>query len=205
VSAVYAVRCNFSRPDLEGRWHAWYNGPKTDEMLAKPGFLSGQRYRAAGMDQAITYLALWVLESPEALKTPAYTAQWGFADWSAHITDWSRNLYRAPDGDACAILDVPAKGALYFAALDAVPADEAEARRRAFEAARPDVTWLPVIGLDMSCPAIGVRVLPAIGQPPDPLPPHLAAGIRETLYAPLAACRCAGSLRSTPSRAPGGA
>ena len=49
MSDVYAVRCNFSRPDLEERWHAWYSGPKLAEMMTHPFFLSGQRYRAAGV------------------------------------------------------------------------------------------------------------------------------------------------------------
>lgn len=185
MSVVYAVRCNFSRPDLEDRWHAWYNGLKTDEMLAKPGFLSGQRYRAAGMDQAIKYMALWVLESLEALKTPAYTSQWGFADWSAHITDWSRNLYRAPDGDACALVDAPGGGGLHFVACESVPEAEAESRCRDLEAKHPQLTWMPVVGLDRSCGVIGVRVFPDLHRPPSSVFEAPVIGMRETIYRPI--------------------
>ena len=193
MSFVYAVRCNFSRPDLEDRWHAWYNGPKTDEMLAKPGFLSGQRFRAAGMDQTIAYLALWVLESPAALKTPAYTSQWGFADWSAHVKDWSRNLYRAPDGDTCALVDVPAGGGLHFVAYEAVPEAEAEVCCLDMHAKHPQLTWMPVVGLDRSCGIIGLRVFPDMQRLPSLLFEGAAPGIRETIYRPVSAQRRAGS------------
>src|SRR5712692_10411375 len=96
MSYVYAVRCNFSRPDLEQAWHAWYSGPKLVEMMTHPLFLSGQRYRASGLDQRVIYLAAWVVESPAAFETPQYRASWGFADWAPHITDWSRDLFRVP-------------------------------------------------------------------------------------------------------------
>ncbi len=185
MSYVYAVCCNFSRPDLEDRWNAWYGGPKLAEMLTQPFFLSGQRYRAAGLDQTIKYLALWVVESPEAFTTPVYKKNWGFADWVPHITDWSRNLYRAPDGDVSAMLDVPPGGGLYFAAFDGVPAPEAESRRHALEAKRGDVVWMPVMGLDKSCPVVGFQRIADINRPPEPLPREMAAGIRETIYRPI--------------------
>jgi hypothetical protein len=185
VSFVYAVRCNFARPELEERWNAWYGGPKLAEMVTQPLFLSGQRYRAAGLDVTITYLALWVVESPEAFTTPVYKKNWGFAEWAPHITDWSRNLYRGPAGDASDLLDVPPGGALYFAAFDGVPEAEAEARRRALEAKRGDVAWMPVAGLDRSVPAIGFLKIPDAGRSPATLPPDLAAGIRESIYRPI--------------------
>jgi len=185
MSFVYAVRCNFSRPDLEDRWNAWYGGAKLAEMVTQPLFLSGQRYRAAGLDQTIKYLALWVVESPDAFMTPVYKKNWGFAEWVPHITDWSRNLYRGPAGDVSDLLDIPSGGALYFAAFDGVPEAEAEARRRALEAKRGDVFWMPVAGLDRSVPAIGFLKLPDAGRPPTTLPRDLAAGIRETVFHPI--------------------
>ncbi len=159
MSHVYAVRCNFSRPDLEQAWHAWYSGPKLAEMMTHPLFLSGQRYRASGLDQRVIYLAAWVVESPAAFETPQYRASWGFADWAPHITDWSRNLFRGPESDVSDLLeDLRAK--------------------------RPDVLWMPVVGLDRSCPAIGLRRL-AAGAEAAPLPDTLAAGIRQTVYTPI--------------------
>lgn len=70
MSFVYAVRCNFADAELEDKWNAWYSGPKLAEMMTHPLFLSGQRYRAAGLDETIKYLALWVVESPDAFTTP---------------------------------------------------------------------------------------------------------------------------------------
>lgn len=185
MSFVYAVRCNFSRPDLEDRWNAWYSGPKLAEMLTQPFFLSGQRYRAAGLDQTIKYLALWVVETPEAFTTPVYKKNWGFAEWASHITDWSRNLYRAPDGDVSAMLDVPPGGGLYFAAFDGVPALAVESRRHDLEAKRGDIIWVPVVGLDRSVPVVGFRRIAEVSHAPEPLPSELAAGIRETIYRPI--------------------
>ena len=185
MSFVYAVRCNFARPDLEERWHEWYSGPKLAEMLTQPFFLSGQRYRAVALDQIIRYLALWVVASPEAFATPVYKKNWGFADWTPHITDWSRNLYQAPEGDISALLDVPPGGGLYVAALDWVPAAEAESRLQALEVRCPDVAWMSVTGLDRSCPAVGFRRFDDLSRPPQPVPRELAAGIRETLYRPI--------------------
>ncbi len=202
MSFVYAVRCNFARPDLEDRWHQWYSGPKLAEMVTQPLFLSGQRYRAAGLDQAIRYLALWVVESPEAFTTPVYKKNWGFSEWTPHITDWSRNLYRGPEGDLSDLLDIPPGGALHFVAFDGVPAAEAESRRRALEAKYPDLLWLPIAGLDRSCPAIGLRKLPDASLPPTPIPRDLAAGLRETIYRPITDRRRA--LRSSSPSPPEG-
>lgn len=196
MSYVYAVRCNFTRPDLEASWHAWYSGPKLTEMMTHPLFLSGQRYRAAGLDQRIAYLALWVVESPRAFETPEYRASWGFAEWVPHITDWSRNLFQGREGDVSDQLDVPSEGALYVAAFDGVAADEAERRLALLRVERPEILWMPVVGLDRSCPAIGLcRLGP--DAPATPLPPSLAAGIRETVYRPITPRRRS-SRRPTP-------
>jgi hypothetical protein len=191
VSIVYVVRCNFTRPDLEADWNAWYNGPKTADMLSKPLFLSGQRFRAVGLDRTVKYLALWVLASAEALTTPEYKARWGFFDWTPHVTDWSRNLYRAPEGDLSPLLRVPAGGGLYLAALDGPPGSEPEAGRRALQAERPDILWMSATGLDRSCAAIGLTSVSDVTLPPPRLPPGLASGIRETLFMPISEYRTA--------------
>jgi hypothetical protein len=136
MSFVYAVRSNFTQPDLEAAWHAWYSGPKLAEMMTHPHFLSGQRYEAVGLDQTIRYLALWVVDSPGAFTSAPYKASWGWAEWKPHISHWSRNLYDAGDRDMTALLDVPTGGGLYLAAFDDVPEVDTEqlqataARRR---------------------------------------------------------------------------
>ena len=184
MSCVYVVRSNFTRPDLEDKWHAWYSGPKLAEMVTHPHFLSGQRYEAVGLDQTIRYLALWVVESPDAFTSPEYKASWGWAEWKPYISHWSRNLYDAGERDMTALLDVPSGDGLYLAAFEGVAEAEAEKRRAQAQATRPEVIWMPVVGLDRSCPVIGVQKLadPATATP---LPAWLAAGVRETTFRPL--------------------
>ncbi len=172
---VYIVRCNFIAPDQEAAWNNWYSGPKIAQMLAKPLFQSCQRFhRVTGNWR--NYLALWALQSPQALKTPEYTAQWGFAEWSSHITDWSRDLF---DGGDAAATDfaVPPDGALQVASFDGVAA----------EAARPmianvDLTWLPVIGLDRHTPLIGLRAL-AFAATASPL--NGSSFVENAIYRPI--------------------
>jgi len=184
MSFVYAVRSNFTRPELEENWHAWYSGPKLVEMMTHPHFLSGQRYEAVGLDQTIRYLALWVVESPDAFTSRQYKASWGWGAWKPYISHWSRNLYDGGDRDMTALLDVPPEGGLYFAAFEGVAEGEAEGRRQHAQAARPDAIWMPVAGLDRSCPGIGVQKL-ADPAKATPLPRPLAAGVRETTFRPL--------------------
>jgi hypothetical protein len=183
MSFVYAVRSNFTRPDLEAQWHAWYGGPKLAEMMTHPHFLSGQRYEAVGLDTTIRYLALWVVDSPEAFTTPEYKASWGWADWKPYISHWSRNLYDAGDRDMTALLDVPVGGALYLAAFENATAD-AEPWRLMAQDLRGDVIWMRAVGLDRSCPLLGVQRLADPGKV-SPLPPALAASVRETTFRPL--------------------
>ena len=47
MPVVYIVRCNFSDPNKEWDWNDWYSGPKIKQMLAKPFFRTGQRFRMA--------------------------------------------------------------------------------------------------------------------------------------------------------------
>src|SRR6185312_11496025 len=115
---VYAVRCNFAGGAArEAAWHEWYDGPKLRQMLELPLFLAVQRFAAAALDARRKYLALWQVASPDAFGTAEYRAQWGFAEWTQDITDWSRDLYRGPD-DVGAILDIGADEALYLAVFD---------------------------------------------------------------------------------------
>src|SRR5262249_23191530 len=104
------------------------------------------------------------------------------------ITDWSRNLFRGPESDVSDLLDVPSDGALYVAAFDGVPDTDAPQRLEDLRAKRPDVLWMPVVGLDRSCPVIGLRRLAAGAEAaplPDTLPARPGAGIRQTVYAPI--------------------
>jgi hypothetical protein len=178
---VYIVRCNFAAPEKEAAWNAWYSGPKIAQMLAQPYFLSCQRFkRAAGAGR--DYLALWTMQSPEALTTPEYKAQWGFSEWTPDITDWSRDLFDA-GGASERVFAIVAAGALHVVSFDGASEDEAIAARAAL-ARPPNTMWLPVIGLDRHTPLIGLSPLPdesAVRLPDD------AAGpcAQQAIYRPI--------------------
>ena len=179
MAFAYIVRCNFTEPDREAAWNAWYGGPKIVQMLAQPYFLTCQRFRRAaggGRD----YLALWTVTAPEALKTRQYTSQWGFADWERYVTDWSRDLFdarSAPD-DA---FGVPARGSLHVVSFDGINADEAEAARATVAARLRGMAWLPIAGLDRHTPLIGLQTLPDSGSLVD----RRDGKIQEAIYRPI--------------------
>jgi hypothetical protein len=164
MAFVYVVRCNFTAPAHEQAWNAWYGGPKIAQMLAQPHFRTCQRFhRAVGVGR--NYLALWTVASPDALTTPQYVSQWGFAEWAPMITDWSRDLFDAGAAGVDAFAVAP-RGALEVVSFDGATAEDANAARAALADAAPDMMWLPVVGLDRHTPAIGVRPLPDAAAPP---------------------------------------
>ena len=182
---VYIVRCNFTEPAKEQAWNDWYSGPKIVQMLRQPYFRTCQRFRRAsgtGRD----YLALWTVETPEALKTPQYLSQWGFSEWSPMITDWSRDLF---DGGAAGeqAFAVASDGALDVVSFDGMSAADAQSVRDRTVA--PDTLWLPVIGLDRHTPLIGLRPRSGAGAPVT-LP--AAAGSQQATYRPISAFHRAG-------------
>jgi hypothetical protein len=179
---VYIVRCNFTQPEKERAWNAWYSGPKIRQMLAKPYFRTCQRFRLAS-GSGRNYLTLWTLQSPDAFKTPEYTSDWGFADWAPYITDWSRDLF---DGRAAsqAAFAVKPEGALHAISFDAMAADQANAERSAIASQELDMIWLPVVGLDRHTPLIGLRPLP--DHAPSRSPDHAGGGrIQDAIYRPI--------------------
>jgi hypothetical protein len=153
-------------------------------MLAKPHFRACQRFRravGAGRD----YLALWTLASAEGMKTPEYTAQWGFREWEEYVADWSRDLF---DGGAApeTAFAVPPAGGLHLVSFDGASANEADATRAAYAPMLPEMMWLPVIGLDRHTPWIGLRALN------DVTTSRLAdcgchVGIQQAIYRPIIA------------------
>jgi hypothetical protein len=159
---LYIVRCKFTEPSKEQAWNAWYSGPKIEQMLAQPYFLTCQRFRlvsGSGRD----YLALWTVQSPQALATPQYTSHWGFADWGPYITDWSRDLFDGGAASEKAFAVVP-EDALAVVAFDRMSREDAEASRDAVARTDPELMWLPVIGLDRHTPMIGLRAVADIAS-----------------------------------------
>jgi len=57
-------------PEHEVQFNAWYEAEHLDERMAIPGFHSARRYRASREPHA--YAAMYELEGPGVLQTPAY-------------------------------------------------------------------------------------------------------------------------------------
>jgi hypothetical protein len=181
MTFVYIVRCRFTEPSREQAWNAWYSGPKIEQMLAQPHFRSCQRFRrAAGTGR--DYLTVWTVESPRALDSPRYKAQWGFAEWTPHITDWSRDLF---DGGASETsLAVAPDGALAVVAFDRMSDADAAAARAEVARADPAMMWLPAVGLDRHTPMIGLRPL-ADGASAGATQEHGDRRVQQAVYRPL--------------------
>jgi hypothetical protein len=181
MAFVYVVRCRFTEPAQEQAWNAWYSGPKIAQMLRKPYFRTCQRFqRVSGVGR--NYLALWVLQSPDAFKTEQYTTDWGFFEWASHITDWSRDLFvggNAAETDFA----VSARGALDVVSFDGMSTNDLNDARATMTKSHPGMMWLPIIGLDRHTPMIGLRVLR------DPTAAAISssghAQIQEAIYRPI--------------------
>jgi hypothetical protein len=179
---VYLVRCNFAQAALEADWNAWYSGPKLEEMLRKPYFLSVQRFAAAALDVRRKYLALWVVASPDAFTTPEYRGDWGFRTWTPEIRDWSRDLYRSPVEADDPLFDIGDGDALYCASFDGMDEEAARGALAGVRERLPGVVWHEAVGLDRHAPILGLKKL-ARGERPRPLPN--AVGLSETVFEPI--------------------
>jgi hypothetical protein len=185
---AYIVRCNFTAPDRERAWNDWYSGPKIEQMLRNPQFRSGQRFRRLS-GNGRDYLALWIVQSPEAFRTPEYLSQWGFSEWTPLITDWSRDLF---DGGCAAEQNfaVAEAGALHVVAFDGMSRDDTLAARDRAARSQPAMMWLPVTGLDRHTPLIGLRVLADLSSA------QIGSGqdqqMQQAVYRPISAHHSAG-------------
>ena len=175
---VYIVRCNFKQPEKEDAWNAWYSGPKIEQMLAKPHFRTCQRFRRAS-GRGRDYLALWTVDTPQALATPQYVSQWGFAEWVSLVTDWSRDLFDA-SAEANDAFEVTAQGALDVVSFEGMSAEDANEAHALISRTEPAMMWLPVIGLDRHTPMIGLRPLPDVASAPG-----TSGGVQSAVYRPI--------------------
>jgi hypothetical protein len=100
----------------EAEFHDWYDHEHGPPRLAVPGVRSGRRYRARD-GQEPPWLALYELDSPDVIDSPAYKAvAAGVSDRDRAITSalavLERRLYEqlssdgSPDGPASVLLTV---------------------------------------------------------------------------------------------------
>ncbi|MEI9806298.1 MAG: hypothetical protein WDN48_20470 [Pseudolabrys sp.] len=178
---AYIVRCNFSDPAKEQSWNDWYSGPKIGQMLAKPYFRSSQRFRRS-LGTGRNYLALWILDSPQAFTTKEYTSDWGFFEWRPYIIDWSRDLFTGNDIAADSFAVSP-QGALHVVSFDNMPKEEALRAQKVYAFIHTKMNWMTITGLDQHTQIIGVESLPELPRswrPSDSVP-----GVQEAIYLPI--------------------
>ena len=92
---LYIIECGFADPAREAEWNKWYDNTKLDGLLAVPGFLSVQRFRAYD-DASAPYMNITSIETPEVFTSPAYRDGGGghFGDWDPSlILNWTRRLF----------------------------------------------------------------------------------------------------------------
>ncbi len=71
--AILLVYADLIDQKYEDEFNAWYDTEHLPELLALPGFLDAARYEAlAGGPK---YLALYELETPDAIQSPEFTAR----------------------------------------------------------------------------------------------------------------------------------
>lgn len=178
---AYIVRCNFSDPTKEKAWNDWYSGPKLGQMLAKPYFRATQRFRRSG-GGGRNYLALWIVETPDAFKTPEYTSDWGFFEWRPYIIDWSRDLFAGPNVSDDSFAVSP-KGALHVVSFDGMNKEDAEKAQPPYAALNPSMAWLGIAGLDRHTEIIGLQTFGE--QPGFWEPSKRSSGAQEAIYLPI--------------------
>ena len=79
-------------PGSEEAFNRWYNEKHMPEVMACPGFLSGARYECTlGQPQ---YVAIYELESEEALRTPEMQRVRGWGDQFPNVRNFHERIYR---------------------------------------------------------------------------------------------------------------
>jgi hypothetical protein len=82
--------------ELEARWNRWYDEVHLPEILACPGFRSGQRY-VTEADGARRYVALYELDGPKALESADFRARRGWGEFTGSVT-FRTSLFTALKG-----------------------------------------------------------------------------------------------------------
>ncbi len=72
-------------PDVEQSWNQWYDEVHLPEILDCPGFVDGTRY-VSETDDGRKYLAIYTLDSGDALESGEFASRRGWAEFKAHVT-----------------------------------------------------------------------------------------------------------------------
>ena len=78
--------------EVEKEFNRWYNDVHVGEVLDCPGWISGARYVAT--EGSPKYLAMYEIESEQALWTPELRAIKGFGDYWKNLEAYRSTVYR---------------------------------------------------------------------------------------------------------------
>ncbi len=78
-------------PAHEEEFNRWYNTTHVPNIVNCPGFISGRRYRAVRGEPK--YMALYEIESVDAMKSPEFERERGWVEFEPFIKNFSWNIY----------------------------------------------------------------------------------------------------------------
>jgi hypothetical protein len=77
---------------VEDEFNRWYNEVHVGEVLSCPGWISGARY--VSTEGEPRYLAIYEMESEDAMWTPELQAIKGFGEYWKHLESYRSRMYR---------------------------------------------------------------------------------------------------------------
>jgi hypothetical protein len=78
-------------PGAEEEFNRWYDERHLPEVMACPGFVSAARYECTLGEPR--YIAIYELESEEALQTPEMQRVRGWGDMFPHVRNFHERIY----------------------------------------------------------------------------------------------------------------
>ena len=79
-------------PEAEDAFNRWYNEKHLPEVMSCPGFRSAARYQATLGEPR--YIAIYELESEDALETPEMLRVRGWGEMFPHVRNFHERVYR---------------------------------------------------------------------------------------------------------------
>ena len=70
---------------VEADWNRWYNEVHLPEIAECPGFKSAQRYVSEGGDGERSYIAIYELDGPDAIKSSEFAARRGWGPFGDKV------------------------------------------------------------------------------------------------------------------------
>ena len=79
-------------PEDEDTLNTWYNEIHVPDFVACPGFISASRYESTGGEPK--FLAIYEMESLEALSTPDIQKVWGWGPMAPLLRNFTGRVYK---------------------------------------------------------------------------------------------------------------